>query len=156
MRLHVVAVGAKLPDWAEAACSAYGARMPRGYATRRVAVRPEPRERGRTPAQMRAAEARRIEAALPTGALRIGLDERGRDLDTAQFAKALRGWLDRGVPLAFLVGGPDGLDDALKKDCAALVRLSSLTLPHALAQVVLAEQLYRAASLHGGHPYHRD
>ena len=87
---------------------------------------------------------------IPRGVRVVALDERGRDLTTRQFAALLD------EPTAFVVGGPDGLDEAVKRSAALLVRLSALTLPHALAQVVLAEQLYRAATLRTGHPYHRE
>lgn len=154
-RLLVVAVAGRLPHWAESACVEYLKRMPRGYETQRIAVKPEPRSAGRQPAQLLAAEAKRIVAALPAAALRIALDERGEELRTAQFAPRLRDWLSSSAQLAFLIGGADGLDGALLRSCARRLRLSAFTLPHALAQVLLCEQLYRAASLLTGHPYHR-
>lgn len=129
-RLRVVAVSARLPAWAEQACAEYLKRMPRGYEVERLSVKP-----GRV--------------SLPKNFQVIALDERGKDLTTAQFAKLL------GRETAFVIGGPDGLDDRVKQRADALVRLSSLTLPHALAQVVLLEQIYRAATLATGHPYHR-
>jgi 23S rRNA (pseudouridine1915-N3)-methyltransferase len=105
--------------------------MPRGYQVERVSVKAESR------------------LALPKDARLVVLDERGRDFTTAQFARLL------GKPSAFVIGGAEGLSAALKGRAELLLRLSSLTLPHALAQVVLLEQLYRAATLLGGHPYHR-
>lgn len=136
-RLRVVAVANRLPAWAESACADYAARMPRGYELERVLLKPG----------ARAAE--RMRAAVPKGARMVALDERGHDLTTAQFAALLA------HETAFMVGGADGLDPALKKEAAQLVRLSALTLPHALAQLVLVEQVYRAATLLTGHPYHR-
>ena len=129
-RLHVVAVAAKLPAWAEEACAGYEKRMPKGYEVDRLAAKP-----GRLP--------------LPKNSRVIALDERGRDLTTAQFAELLK------TETTFVIGGPDGLDENTKKAAALVLRLSSLTLPHALAQVVLLEQIYRAATLLTGHPYHR-
>ena len=155
-RLLILAVAAKLPAWSETACADYLGRLPRGFETRRIAIRPEPRSEGKPVEKLLAAEAKRIEAALPPGVRRIALDERGRDCSTQDFAKRLRQWLDSGQPSAFLIGGADGLDAALKQSAETTLRLSSLTLPHALAQVVLCEQLYRAATLLTGHPYHRD
>jgi 23S rRNA (pseudouridine1915-N3)-methyltransferase len=105
---------------------------------------------------MMAAEAHRLRAALPRGARLVGLDEHGKDLTTTQFSSKVRAWLDSGVATAFLIGGPDGLDATLKRECELLLRLSSFTLPHALARAVFAEQIYRAASLLAGHPYHRE
>jgi 23S rRNA (pseudouridine1915-N3)-methyltransferase len=108
--------------------------MPRGYEVARIAVKSDAR----------------LRAALPGGARVVALDERGRDFTTAQFSTLL------GAETAFVIGGPDGLEPAVKAGAALLLRLSSLTLPHALAQVILLEQLYRAASLLIGHPYHRE
>jgi 23S rRNA (pseudouridine1915-N3)-methyltransferase len=154
-RLTIVAVGDKLPKWADDACDEYLKRLPREFEAALVAVKPEPRTAGKTTAQMMAAEAQRLRAALPRGARLVGLDEHGKDLTTTQFSSKVRAWLDSGVATAFLIGGPDGLDATLKRECELLLRLSSFTLPHALARAVFAEQLYRAASLLGGHPYHR-
>jgi 23S rRNA (pseudouridine1915-N3)-methyltransferase len=132
-RLHVLAAGARLPDWAQAACAEYARRMPKGYEVAQLAIKPG-----------------RLRAALPRNARVVALDERGEHLTTAQFAQLLKS------ETAFVIGGPDGLEPDVKKDAFLLLRLSSLTLPHALAQVVLMEQLYRAATLLIGHPYHRE
>lgn len=102
------------------------------------------------------AEAGRVRGALPRGARLVALDERGRDLTSAQFAAQLRTWADERAPTAFVIGGPDGLEARLKEEATLQLRLSAFTLPHALAQVLLCEQLYRAASLLAGHPYHRE
>ena len=154
MKLLVVAVGARMPRWVDDAFSEYAKRMPRTMPLELVEIRPEPRSGGRTPAQLAAAEAGRIERALPARCRRVALDERGRELATPAFAK----WLDEqkreGGDLAFIIGGPDGLAAQVKTG-ALLMRLSALTLPHALARVVLAEQLYRASTILQGHPYHR-
>jgi 23S rRNA (pseudouridine1915-N3)-methyltransferase len=154
-RILIVAVAAKLPAWAAAARAGYLGRLPRAFAARSVDVKAEPRPGGKSTGAILAAEAARIRAALPRAARVVALDERGTDLTTAAFAAKLRGWIDAGDPVAFVIGGADGLDEALKRDASARIRLSSLTLPHALAQVLLCEQLYRAASLLAGHPYHR-
>ncbi len=130
-KLLLVAHGARLRGWALEARDDYLRRMPRGYAVDCV-----PR--------------------VPKGAHIVALDERGRDLTTVQLAAQLGRWIGEAAPTAFVVGGPDGLDLQTRKDAALLLRLSSLTLPHALAQVLLAEQLYRAATLLTGHPYHRE
>lgn len=108
--------------------------MPKGYEVARIAVKDE----------------KRLRAALPRGARLVALDEHGRDFTTRQFSRLL------GAETAFVIGGPDGLDASIRADAHMLLRLSSMTLPHALAQVVLLEQLYRAASLLTGHPYHRE
>lgn len=155
MRLVIVAVGEKLPNWAETAAVDYIGRMPRTAPTSLMSVRTEPRRANRTSTQCMQAEATRIEAAIPAGARRIVLDEHGRDQTTRRLADRLARWLAEGRDCAFLLGGPDGLDSALKGTADETWRLSSLTLPHALARVILAEQLYRAMSILENHPYHR-
>ena len=134
-RLHLVAVANRLPAWAEAARDEYLGRMPRGYEVKLVQLKP--------------AAAGKIRERIPKNLRLVALDERGKDLSTVQFASLLR------EPTAFVIGGADGLDPSLKREASLLLRLSALTLPHALAQVVLCEQLYRAATLLTGHPYHR-
>ena len=104
---------------------------------------------------MMAAEAKRIEAATPSDALRIALDEHGKDLSTTKFSATLQAWQNASQPIALLIGGPDGLDPALKASCTQLLRLSSMTMPHPLVRVVLIEQIYRGWSLLVNHPYHR-
>ncbi len=121
-----------------------------------VALKAEPRAGAKPRARLLEAEAGRIRGALPRGARLVALDERGRDLSSAQFAAKLRAWAAERAPTAFVIGGPDGLDPRLKDEAELLLRLSAFTLPHALAQVLLCEQLYRAASLLAGHPYHRE
>ncbi|RTZ40911.1 23S rRNA (pseudouridine(1915)-N(3))-methyltransferase RlmH [Candidimonas sp. SYP-B2681] len=155
MKLVVVAVGVRMPDWVETAWRDYARRMPADCAIELKEVKPEPRTSGKTAAQMMQAEARRIEAALPPSATRIALDEHGKDMDTMGLAHELENWRGSGQDIAFLIGGPDGLDAALKQSCSGRVRLSSLTLPHPMVRVILAEQLYRAWAIMTGHPYHR-
>ena len=121
-----------------------------------IEIKAEARTSGKTVAQLLAAEAQRIRAALPKGGRVVALDERGKDLSTCGLALQIEAWKQDGGPVAFLIGGADGLDASLKKTCALQLRLSSLTLPHGLARVLLAEQLYRALSIIGGHPYHRE
>lgn len=159
MKLLVVAVGTRLPDWMDAGFAEYAKRMPRELPLELVEIKPEPRTTGKPVDAMMAAEAKRIEAALPARCRRIALDERGDAPDTRALAQRLDQWLDGHDgygDVAFLIGGPDGLDPALKQGAHERLRLSSLTLPHGLARVVLAEALYRAHSLRSGHPYHRD
>ena len=155
MKLIIAAVGHRMPAWVQAGWDEYARRLPADCAIVLREIRPEPRNTGKTPAQMMAAEAERLEAALPAGAWRIALDERGRDMSTAALARDLAAWRGDGRQPVFLVGGPDGLDEGLKQRSQERWRLSSLTLPHPLVRVLLAEQLYRAWSLMTGHPYHR-
>ena len=156
MRLWLVAVGQRPPAWVETAYQEYARRFPPELRLELKQCRAEPRGGGRTAAQLTAAEAARIEAALPAGARRVVLDERGDRLTTADLARRLGAWQLDGRDVAFLVGGPDGLDARLKEGADETLRLSDLTLPHAFVRVLLAEALYRAWSLRAGHPYHRE
>ena len=156
MKLLVVAIGQRQPAWADDAWADFAKRFPAEMRLELKAPKAEPRQGGRTAAQCMAAEAQRIEAALPKGARRVLLDERGARLTSAQLAERLAFWRGDGRDVAFIVGGPDGIDPGLKSTCDESLRLSDLTLPHAFARVLLAEALYRAWSLLEGHPYHRE
>jgi 23S rRNA (pseudouridine1915-N3)-methyltransferase len=156
MRLLVVAVGSRMPGWVDAAFTDYARRMPRRARIELTEVRPEPRRPSRSVAQLLAAEETRIRAVLPARCRCVALDERGRTLTTQELATNLESWLGGGEDLAFLIGGPDGLAPELKRSAALIMRLSSFTLPHGLARVVLSEQLYRALSILDHHPYHRE
>lgn len=103
-----------------------------------------------------AREAQRIRAQLPPRCKLVVLDERGEDLGTQALAQRLAAWQREAAPVAIVIGGPDGIDAQLRADAHQTIRLSSLTLPHALVRVLLAEQLYRAWSINAQHPYHRE
>lgn len=156
MKLIVVAVGTRMPSWVTTAWDDYAKRMPPDCSIELREIKPEPRTSGKTPAQMMAAEAKRIDAAIGANPLRIALDEKGRDLTTRALSQQLESWRNSGGDVALIVGGPDGLDPELKASCSGLIRLSSLTLPHPMVRVVLGEQLYRAWAIMTNHPYHRD
>lgn len=156
MRLVIAAVGQRLPGWAAEAVADFAKRLPAEWHFEVRAVRAEPRSSGKAVAQLLAAEAQRLSAAIPKGARRVVLDERGSRCTTAQLAARLAAWQGDGRDVALLVGGPDGVDPALAAGADETLRLSDLTLPHALARVLLVEALYRAASLNAGHPYHRE
>jgi 23S rRNA (pseudouridine1915-N3)-methyltransferase len=155
MKLAVFAIGQRQPGWADAAWAEYVRRLPAEWRFELRELKAEPRS-GRTTAQCLAAEAARFEAAVGRGWHRVVLDERGDRATTAQLAARLQRWQAGGRDVALLVGGPDGLDASVKAGADETLRLSDLTLPHALARVLLAEALYRAASLNAGHPYHRE
>ncbi|BAO80649.1 uncharacterized conserved protein [Serpentinimonas raichei] len=155
MKLVLVAVGQRLPDWAQTACDDFAKRLPPDARFELRTVKAEPRGH-KSVAALRAAERERIEAALPKGARLVVLDERGSTLTTAALARQWLQWQQQGDDVALLIGGPDGLDPALKSAAQQSLRLSDLTLPHALARLLLIEQLYRAWSLNAGHPYHRE
>lgn len=156
MRIRIVAVGTRMPDWVQAGFDEFARRMPRELPLELVEIKAEPRTTGKTVEAMQAAEAARIEAALPARCRRVILDERGRDLTTVALAARLEAWREGGDDVALIVGGPDGLADTLKRTADESIRLSSLTLPHALVRPLLAEALYRAWSVTRNHPYHRE
>lgn len=155
MKLLLVAVGQRQPAWADTAYADFSKRFPPEMRLELKAVKAEPRG-SRSPEQLMAAEAARIEAALPRGVRRVVLDERGDRLTTVQLAARMTAWLPDGRDVALIVGGPDGLDPSLKRSADETLRLSDLTLPHAFVRVLLAEALYRAWTVTVNHPYHRE
>jgi 23S rRNA (pseudouridine1915-N3)-methyltransferase len=146
MKLWVIAVGHKMPTWAETATQDYVKRMPTDCAIQIKELKPDI-----NPAK----EAIKIREAIPKGTHIIALDERGKDLSTQDLANQMTHWRQDGKDVVLLIGGADGLDPDLKKEAASMIRLSSMTLPHAMARVLLVEQLYRAWTILQGHPYHR-
>ena len=155
MRLLVVAVGTRMPAWVTQGYGEFAKRMPREMPLELIEVKVEPRNSGKPLAALLAAEAVRLRAAVPARTRLVLLDERGADLSTKGLAARLDVWAAGGEDVALLIGGPDGVDADLKRQAQETLRLSSLTLPHAMVRVLLAEALYRAASLARGHPYHR-
>ncbi len=155
MRLGILAVGHKLPDWVAKGCAEYIKRMPRELPLSVVEIKPEPRG-SKTREQLLAAEKTRLQAALSGFNRIVVLDERGTDLTTVKLAQRLEDWMREGGDTAFIIGGADGIDEELKQRADSMIRLSSLTLPHAMARLVLCEQLYRAISVVKNHPYHRE
>ena len=155
MRLRLCALGHRMPGWVADAYADYARRLPRDHALELVELKPAPRDRGRTVAQLLAAEAERIAAACD-GFRIVACDERGSAWTTRELATRLVRWRDGADSIAFVIGSADGLDDALRREAAAMISLSTFTLPHGLVRVMIAEQLYRATSLNAGHPYHRD
>ncbi len=155
MNIRVVALGHRMPAWVAAGWSEYARRLPHDFALNLVELKPEPRDRGKPVARLLAAEALRIGAACK-GARVVALDERGQAWTTRALADRLARWRDDGEGVAFVIGSADGLAETVRRDATAVVALSALTLPHGLVRVIVAEQLYRAATLLSGHPYHRE
>lgn len=145
-----------MPDWITTGFNEYTKRMPREAQISLLEIKPEPRTTGKTTVQIMEFEAQRILAALPQNCRRIALDERGTQPTTRQLAAQMQDWMREGDDVAFIIGGADGLHESVKQSAQQLLALSSLTLPHALVRVLLAEQLYRAHSLMHNHPYHRE
>ena len=155
MRLTIVAVGLKVPDWAQHAYDDYAKRFPPELRVELKAVKTEPRA-SKTLDNLLAAERQRIEAVLPRGTHIVALDERGTAVTTVALSTKLTGWQLEGDDVAIIIGGPDGLDPGFKQAAHERIRLSDLTLPHAMVRVLLIEQLYRAWSITVNHPYHRE
>ena len=154
MKLCVVAVGHRMPAWVDAGFGEYAGRMPREARIELKALKPAPR--GGPVARAIENEGDRILAALPRGSLKVVLDEDGVLLDTRELAQHFGQWRQSGHDVAFIVGGADGLAASVKQAATFTWSLSPLTLPHGLARVLLAEQLYRAVSILHNHPYHRE
>jgi 23S rRNA (pseudouridine1915-N3)-methyltransferase len=152
--LVIVAVGQRMPAWVETGFGEYAKRMPPDLRLELKEIKAQHRTGAATSAIL-SAEADRIRQALPKRYTLIALDEHGEDLSSSEFAARLTRWREIGDPVVFLIGSADGLEPSLKSEAALLLRLSSFTLPHGLARVMLAEQLYRAFSIIENHPYHR-
>lgn len=155
MKLLIVAVGQRVPDWAQTAYDDYAKRFPPELKVELKAVKTEPRG-SKTLETLLAAERDRIQAALPKGCRVVVLDERGTALSTLALAQQLKQWQLASDDVALVIGGPDGLEPGFRASAHQRIRLSDLTLPHAMVRVLLIEQLYRAWSVNANHPYHRE
>ena len=155
MRVRVIAVGTRMPSWVRSACDEYLTRLRGSLAVALTEIAPASRRAGGAP-QAVARESERLLASLLPADHVVALDERGRQLTTRELAGWLGGRMQQGEDLAFLIGGPDGLAPAVLARSNYTLALSRLTLPHALARVLLTEQLYRAHCILANHPYHRD
>lgn len=144
-----------MPAWIEAGFGEYAKRMPPECRIQLKEIKPVERSGSRTADTVMAQERAKIEASIPKGSRIVALDERGKDLTSAQLAQLLVQWQQDGRDVTFVIGGADGLDAGFKASADMLLRISSLTLPHGMVRVMLAEQLYRAWSITQNHPYHR-
>jgi 23S rRNA (pseudouridine1915-N3)-methyltransferase len=151
----IFAVGQRQPAWVNDAVANYLNRFPESQRPQLKEIKSESRTTGKPVAALMQAEAKRLRAALPKDSVVIALDEHGKVVSTQEFAALLEKLEQSALNLVFLIGGPDGLDPGLKSESHQVLRLSSMTLPHGMARVLLAEQLYRAWSLLNHHPYHR-
>lgn len=154
MKFLVVTVGHRVPEWVGAGFAEYAGRMPRDARVQLIELKPAPR--GSAVKSPLVAEAARIFKALPKDCYRVALDERGTAFGTMDLARRIARWREAGRDVAFIVGGADGLAEDVKRSADLIWALSALTLPHGLARIVLAEQLYRAVSILHHHPYHRE
>ena len=155
MKLRIISVGHKMPDWVETACNEYTKRMPRDLTTEIIEIKPDKRADGKNSEVVQEAEAKRILEAAGKDFL-VVCDERGQQISTLQVAEKLQFWQGLGKDVSIVIGGADGLHQSIKQHADWLWGLSPLTLPHAFVRVLLCEQLYRAHSIIIGHPYHRE
>jgi 23S rRNA (pseudouridine1915-N3)-methyltransferase len=156
MRISVLSVGHKMPAWIQEGFQEYTRRMPPEIRVELLELKPEERSAGKAAAKAMQAEGERLIAALPSGTTVLALDEKGRSVSTQGLSVMLADWMRDGSHPAFVIGGADGLDAAVKERADKLISLSALTLPHGLVRVLLAEQLYRAWTILARHPYHRE
>ena len=156
MRIRIVAVGLKPPQWVKDAVDDYSNRFPPEVKLSWQEVKAAARGPSGSAARWMQIEAQAIEQVIAPRSLIVVLDEHGDDLTTRALATRMERWRQSGVETTILIGGPDGLDPELKLKATEKIRLSSLTLPHAMVRVLLAEQLFRAWSVMHNHPYHRD
>jgi 23S rRNA (pseudouridine1915-N3)-methyltransferase len=155
VRIHLIAVGTRMPPWVSSGFEDYAGRMPPEC---KLMLKEIPLGTARSGGDARKAmqeEGSAMLAALPAGTGVTALDVRGKTLDTEALAKLLNRWLQEGRDQALLVGGPDGLAPECLAKAESKLSLSALTLPHGLVRVVVAEQIYRAWSILKNHPYHR-
>lgn len=152
MKLNVLAVGNKMPDWIESGFMEYRKRMPKELSIELIEIK-QVKDKSRERSLL--AEYERIEKVLPISNYDIAMDEQGKQLSTQDFATSLVTWMNLGRDIAFIIGGADGLHPVIKQKADQVLSLSKMTLPHGLVRVLLAEQLYRAATILKQHPYHR-
>lgn len=155
MKLTLLAVGDKMPRWAEDATAEYLKRLPREARMTLVTVKPEKRA-GQSSESLKAAEAARLMGKVASGTRLVALDEHGKQVTTKELADLLAHWLESGKDTLLVIGGADGLAPNVLERAECKLALSRLTLPHAMARVLVAEQIYRAVSLLHNHPYHRE
>jgi len=151
----ILAVGQRQPAWVNDAVADYLNRFPENQRPQLKEIKAEPRTTGKPVVALLQAEAKRLRAGIPKYAVMVVLDEQGKAVTTQEFAALIERFEQTATRLVFLIGGPDGLDPKLKSESQQILRLSSMTMPHGMARVLLAEQLYRARSLLNHHPYHR-
>jgi 23S rRNA (pseudouridine1915-N3)-methyltransferase len=156
MHIRLLAVGDRQPPWVDDAFGAYAGRFPREWKFRLDIIPTVRRQKNDKTQKAREAEGELILGKLNAGERLVLLDERGRQLDSKGLAASLADWQADGRDVCFVIGGPDGVPEACRQRADFTWSLSKLTLPHGLARVLLAEQLYRAHSLQTGHPYHRE
>lgn len=155
MRIHLIAVGNRMPEWVVTGYGEFAGRLPTECRLHLIEITPGRRAKGADVARAIAEEGERMLAAIPKDSLVIALEVEGKSWSTEVLAQQLAAWMQDGRDVALLVGGPDGLAESCRARADMKWSLSPLTLPHMLVRIVAAEQLYRAWTILQGHPYHR-
>jgi len=155
LRLHVVAIGQRMPPWVTSGWTEYSKRFPRGFSLNLREVPAIKRGRNADIDSIRQREGEALLAATSAASYLVALDEQGVQWSTQDLSLHMSEWMKSGRDVAFLIGGPDGLSAACREKVEARWSLGKLTLPHPLVRVVLVEQLYRAWAITQNHPYHR-
>jgi 23S rRNA (pseudouridine1915-N3)-methyltransferase len=155
MLIQLVCVGERMPGWVEAGYQEFAKRMFRGCELRLKEIPAGKRGKNADLPRLIEEEGQRMLAQVPLDHRVVALDLSGKEWSTPELSRVLTRWLAGGCDVSLLVGGPDGLSPACLDRAAERWKLSALTLPHPLVRIVVAEQLYRAASILQNHPYHR-
>ncbi len=155
MKFHILSVANKMPSWVETGFTEYAKRLPHEVIINSINIKPEKRSSGKNTEQILSSECDRIRIGLPAKCHTVVLDEHGKQWSTVQLAENIAKWMGEGRDIVFIIGGADGLHPKIKNTANEKLALSAMTLPHGLARVLLAEQLYRALSIIKQHPYHR-
>jgi len=156
MKVHLIAVGKKMPEWINAGYAEFSKRMPPELQINLIEITPSTRNKSTPIEKNIKEEGERIQSAIPANSKLIVLDEKGKNFSSIDLSRKIEGWLPMGQDISLVIGGADGIDPEIKQQADEKWSLSSFTLPHALVRVVVAEQLYRAWSILQGHPYHRE
>jgi len=155
MRIKLLALGTRMPQWVKQAYQEYAQRMPAVCQLELVELTAKKRGKNADTSRILRDEAVLLKAAVPKGALTISLDRQGKPIDTLTLAREMQSWIDNSQDVALMIGGPEGIDPALLKQSHSKWSLSALTFAHPVVRIMLAEQLYRAWSINANLPYHR-
>jgi 23S rRNA (pseudouridine1915-N3)-methyltransferase len=155
MRIQLVAVGTRLPQWQQQGFQEYARRLPKECAMQLTEIPAAARAKSKPTKQAIQKESERMLAAVDKSDYVVALDQPGTQYSSEDLSALLAAWLAQGRHLSMLIGGADGLSDACRSRADLHWSLSDMTLPHGLVRVMVAEQMYRAWSILHGHPYHR-
>ncbi|MAZ38935.1 MAG: 23S rRNA (pseudouridine(1915)-N(3))-methyltransferase RlmH [Legionellales bacterium] len=156
MKINLICIGQQMPTWIQTGYQEYCKRMPKACQLVLHELPMPKRTKNIIAPKLKQQEAKLIQKAIPNKTYMIALDEHGKDWSTRGLAQEMQQWLQLGLDISLIIGGPDGLDNSILETANAKRSLSQLTLPHPFVRIILAEQLYRAWSLLNNHPYHRD